>query len=319
MRAGHLFGTVPLREWYNRESMAWNGRHFLNLAELSCGDMIGLMKRASNFLDAGDRYEPNAPLAGKIIANFFMENSTRTRCSFTIATKRLGGDYIDLLVETSSTSKGETLVDTALNLEAMGVAGIVVRCSQENGPSEIAENVGIPVINAGSGTSAHPTQALLDAVTLTRYFGTDDLLGQHIAIVGDITHSRVARSNVIGLTKLGATVTLVGPSELLPNDLGCKTSTDFDGVLSTVSAVMMLRVQFERDAQVGEDYHEKFGLTEQRFANFHGAVLHPGPMNRGLEIDDNVANPESSPHNLILSQVTSGVATRMAILEHLIG
>jgi len=299
--------------------MAWNGRHFLSLADLNREDIMGLMQRASHFLDAGDRFEPSAPLAEKIIANLFMENSTRTRCSFTIATKRLGGGCIDLLGETSSASKGETLVDTALNLEAMGVAGIVVRCSQNDGPSEISACVGIPVINAGSGTCAHPTQALLDAVTLTRYFGTDDLSGQHIAIVGDIAHSRVARSNVIGLTKLGAKVTLVGPADLLPDDLNCDTSSDFDAVLSRVSGVMMLRVQFERNAQVGENYREKFGLTEGRFANFQGAVMHPGPMNRGLEIDDNVANIESSPHNLILSQVTSGVATRMAILEHLIG
>ena len=299
--------------------MAWNGRHFLSLADLNHEDMVGLMQRASHFLDAGDRFEPSAPLAEKIIANLFMENSTRTRCSFTIATKRLGGGCFDLLGETSSASKGETLVDTALNLEAMGVAGIVVRCSQNDGPSEISACVGIPVINAGSGTCAHPTQALLDAVTLTRYFGTDDLSGQHIAIVGDIAHSRVARSNVIGLTKLGAKVTLVGPADLLPDDLNCDTSSDFDAVLSKVSGVMMLRVQFERNAQVGENYREKFGLTEGRFANFQGAVMHPGPMNRGLEIDDNVANIESSSHNLILSQVTSGVATRMAILEHLIG
>ena len=301
--------------------MAWNGRHFLSLADLSREDMLGLMQRASHFLDAGDRYEPDAPLAGKILANLFMENSTRTRCSFSIATKRLGGEYIDLLGTTSSASKGETLVDTALNLEAMGVAGIVVRCSEEHGPREIAQQVGVPVINAGSGTTSHPTQALLDAVTLTRYFGTDDLSGQHIAIVGDIAHSRVARSNVIGLQKLGATVTLVGPSELLPDDLGCETSSDFDGVLAQVNACMMLRVQFERDATVGEDYRDKFGLTEERFARYkeQGAIMHPGPMNRGLEIDDTVANIESSPHNLILSQVTSGVATRMAILEHLIG
>ncbi len=299
--------------------MAWNGRHLLSLDDLSQEDMIGLMQRASHFLDAGDRYEPDAPLAGKIIANLFMENSTRTRCSFTVATKRLGGDYVDLLGSTSSASKGETLVDTALNLEAMGVAGIVVRCSEERGPWEIAEQVGVPVVNAGSGTSAHPTQALLDAVTLTRYFGKDTLPEEHIAIVGDIAHSRVARSNVIGLTKLGAKVTLVGPPELLPDDLGCKTSSNFDDVLTEVSACMMLRVQFERDAQVGEDYRDRFGLTEERLANFNGAIMHPGPMNRGLEIDDYVANIESSPHNLILSQVTSGVAARMAILEHLIG
>jgi aspartate carbamoyltransferase catalytic subunit len=277
------------------------------------------MQRASHFLDAGDRYEPDAPLAGKIIANLFMENSTRTRCSFTIATKRLGGDYIDLLGATSSASKGETLVDTALNLEAMGVAGIVVRCCEENGPQEIASNVGVPIINAGSGTTSHPTQALLDAVTLTRHFGTDDLSGQHIAIVGDIAHSRVARSNIIGLTKLGAKVTLVGPPELLLDDVECESSSDFDGALAQVSACMMLRVQFERDATVGEDYRDKFGLTEERAKNYLGAIMHPGPINRGLELDDSVANIESSPHNLILSQVTSGVATRMAILEHLIG
>jgi len=299
--------------------MAWNGRNFLSLDDLSREDMVGLMQRTSHFLDAGDRYEPDAPLTEKIVANLFMENSTRTRCSFTIATKRLGGDCIDLLGSTSSASKGETLVDTALNLEAMGVASIVVRCTEERGPWDIAKHVGVPVINAGSGTSAHPTQALLDAVTLTRYFGTDDLSGQHIAIVGDIAHSRVARSNVIGLTKLGAKVTLVGPKELLPKDLGCETSSDFDSVLSSASATMMLRVQFERDAKVGEDYRENFGLTEDRAKNYSGAILHPGPMNRGLEIDDSVANIESSPHNLILSQVTSGVATRMAILEHLIG
>jgi aspartate carbamoyltransferase catalytic subunit len=299
--------------------MAWNGRHFLSLADLNCEDMIKLMKRATHFLDAGDRYEPDSPLAGKIIANLFMENSTRTRCSFAIATKRLGGDSIDLLGSTSSASKGETLVDTALNLEAMGVAGIVVRCSEESGPQEIAEQVGIPVINAGSGTSAHPTQAMLDAVTLTRYFGKDDLSGEHIAIVGDIKHSRVAMSNIEGLAKLGAKVTVVGPEELMPDNITCESSSDFDSVLSEVSATMMLRVQFERDAKVGEDYRDRFGLTQERAQKFSGAILHPGPINRGLEIDENVADINSSPHNLILSQVTNGVATRMAILEHLIG
>jgi aspartate carbamoyltransferase catalytic subunit len=299
--------------------MAWNGRHFLSLADLNRQEMLELMQRASHFHDAGDRYEPSAPLAEKLIANLFMENSTRTRCSFSIATKRLGGDFIDLLGGTSSASKGETLVDTALNLEAMGVAGIVVRCSEDNGPQEIATNIGIPVINAGSGTSSHPTQALLDALTLTRHFGKEDLAGEHVAIVGDVAHSRVARSNIIGLTKLGAKVTLVGPSELLPDDLNCATSCDFDSVLADVSACMMLRVQFERNAKVGADYREKFGLTEARASNYSGAILHPGPINRGLEIDNSVANIESSPHNLILSQVTSGVAARMAILEYLIG
>ena len=289
------------------------------MAKLDRDDMVGLMQRASHFLDAGDRYEPNAPLAEKIVANLFLENSTRTRCSFTIATKRLGGDVVDLLGDTSSTSKGETLVDTALNLEAMGAAAIVVRCSPDRGPWDIAEQVGIPVINAGSGTCGHPTQALLDSLTLTRYFGTEDLSGQHIAIVGDIAHSRVARSNVQGMTTLGAKVTLVGPEDLLPDDLGVDTSSDFDGVLANVGCVMMLRVQFERDAKVSEDYRDSFGLTNERAENFRGAIMHPGPINRGLEIDDEVANIEGSPHNLILSQVTGGVAARMAVLEHLLG
>ena len=299
--------------------MVWNGRHFLDLAELDRDDIVGLMHRASHFLDAGDRHEPDAPLAEKIVANLFLENSTRTRCSFTIATRRLGGDVVDLLGGTSSASKGETLIDTALNLEAMGAAAIVIRCAEDGGARNVSKSVGIPVVNAGDGTSGHPTQALLDALTLTRYFGTEDLSGQHVAIVGDIAHSRVARSNIQGMTTLGATVTLVGPEDLLPDDLGVKTSTDFDGVLSDVGCVMMLRVQFERDAKVGEDYRERFGLTTARAANFRGAIMHPGPINRGLEIDDEVANIEGSPHNLILSQVTSGVAARMAVLEHLLG
>lgn len=299
--------------------MAWNGRHFVDLAELNREELIGLMRRASHFLDEGDMYEPEAPLAEKIVANLFLENSTRTRCSFKIAAKRLGGDVVDLLGSTSSASKGETLVDTALNLEAMGVAALVIRCAEDGGPKEVADNVAIPVINAGDGICGHPTQALLDALTLTRYFGSDDLDGRRVAIVGDIAHSRVARSNVQGLTTLGAKVTLVGPPELLPSDVECELTSDFDRVLAEVDCAMMLRVQFERDAQVGEDYRDSFGLTEERFAKFQGAIMHPGPINRGIEIDDAVADIESSPHNLILSQVTSGVAARMAVLEHLIG
>ncbi|HIN09021.1 MAG TPA: aspartate carbamoyltransferase catalytic subunit [Phycisphaerales bacterium] len=299
--------------------MVWNGRHFLDLAKLDRDDMVGLMQRASHFLDAGDRYEPDAPLAEKIIANLFLENSTRTRCSFTIATKRLGGDVIDLLGGTSSASKGETLIDTALNLEAMGAAAIVIRCSEEDGPRNVAKSVGVSVIDAGSGTSGHPTQALLDMLTLTRYFGTEDLSGKHIAIVGDIAHSRVARSNVKGMSTLGAKVTFVGPEDLLPDDLGVDTSSDFDGVLADVDCVMMLRVQFERDAKIDNDYRKRFGLTAERASSFSGAIMHPGPINRGLEIDDAVADIDGSPHNLILSQVTSGVAARMAVLEHLLG
>ena len=156
-------------------------------------------------------------------------------------------------------------------------------------------------------------------LTLTRYFGTEDLSGKHIAIVGDITHSRVARSNVKGMSTLGAKVTFVGPEDLLPDDLGVDTSSDFDGVLADVDCVMMLRVQFERDAKIDKDYRKRFGLTAERASSFSGAIMHPGPINRGLEIDDAVADIDGSPHNLILSQVTSGVAARMAVLEHLLG
>ena len=299
--------------------MAWNGRHFLSIDDLDKSDLLALLKRASAFLDIGDEYAQDAPLNEKIVANLFLENSTRTRCSFTIATKRLGGDTIDLLGSTSSASKGETLVDTALNLEAMGASGIVIRCSEDGGPTQVAEEVAVPVVNAGDGVSGHPTQALLDSLTLTRYFGTEDLEGRNIAIVGDIAHSRVARSNVQCFTKLGATVTLVGPEELLPTDIDCKCTTAFDDVLSTTDCVMMLRVQFERDAKVSDDYRANFGLTEERAKSYEGAIMHPGPINRGIEMDDAVANIDSSPHNLILSQVTSGVAARMAVLEHLIG
>ncbi len=297
----------------------WNGRHFLSIDDLDKSDLLTLLKRASAFLDIGDAYAPDASLNGKIIANLFLENSTRTRCSFAIATKRLGGNTVDLLGSTSSASKGETLVDTALNLEAMGVSGIVIRCGEDGGPAIVAEKVKVPIVNAGDGISGHPTQALLDALTLTRHFGTEDLEGRNIAIVGDIAHSRVARSNLQCLTKLGAKVTFVGPKELLPTDIDCKCTTEFDQVLARTDCVMMLRVQFERDAKVGEDYREKFGLTEERATLYEGAIMHPGPINRGLEMDDVVANIDSSPHNLILSQVAAGVAARMAVLEHLIG
>ena len=299
--------------------MAWKGRHFLSIDDLDKSDVLALLKRASAFLDIGDEYAVDSPLKEKLIANLFLENSTRTRCSFSIATKRLGGDTIDLLGSTSSASKGESLVDTALNLEAMGVSGIVIRCSEDGGPAEVAEEVAVPVINAGDGVSGHPTQALLDALTLTRYFGSNDLEGQKVAIVGDIAHSRVARSNVQCLTLLGADVTLVGPEKLLPTDIDCSCTTEFDDVLATTDCVMMLRIQFERDAKVSDDYRAKFGLTEERATSYEGAIMHPGPINRGLEMDDAVASIDSSPHNLILSQVTSGVAARMAVLEHLIG
>ncbi len=295
--------------------MAWNGRNFIDIHDLDRDDLLSLLSRASAYRDQEPVVDPNGPLAGAVIANLFFENSTRTRCSFTMATRRLGGDVLDLLGSTSSTSKGETILDTAKNVAAMGVRCLVIRCSQDGGPAMIAKELDTPVINAGDGVSGHPTQAMLDALALMRFFGGDSLEGRKIAIVGDIAHSRVARSNMVGLSKLGAEVALVGPADLLPKDTALETFTDLDAALPGCDAVMLLRVQFERDATIGDDYRDRFALTRDRMSRFDGVVLHPGPMNRGLEIDDAVADGKRS---LVLEQVACGVAVRMAILEHVV-
>mgnify|MGYP001988193538 CR=1 FL=1 len=229
-------------------------------------------------------------------------------------------------IEGSSIKKGETLLDTAMTLNALHPDVLVLRHRDSGASALLAKKMDCAVVNAGDGSHEHPTQALLDALTIRRRRG--DLDGQVIAICGDILHSRVARSNLHAVTACGGDVILVGPEAMVPPEIaqipvdraGSVTILhDLDAALESADVVMMLRVQFEREATVGEDYRERFGLTEQRFSNFRGAIMHPGPMNRGIEIDDRVANIDSSPHNLILSQVTSGVATRMAILEHLVG
>ncbi|MDP6601023.1 MAG: aspartate carbamoyltransferase catalytic subunit [Phycisphaerales bacterium] len=295
--------------------MAWNGRNFVDIRDLDRNDLLSLLSRASAYRDREPVVDPGGPLAGAVIANLFFENSTRTRCSFTMATKRLGGDVLDLLGSTSSTSKGETILDTARNVAAMGVRCLVIRCSQDGGPAMIAKSLDTPVINAGDGVSGHPTQAMLDALALIRFFGADSLDGRKIAIVGDIAHSRVARSNMVSLPTLGAEVALVGPEDLLPKTTDLETFTDLDAALPGCDAVIMLRVQFERDATINDDYRDQFALTRDRMSTFDGVVLHPGPMNRGLEIDDAVADGKRS---LVLEQVACGVAVRMAILEHIV-
>ncbi|MHC4825921.1 MAG: aspartate carbamoyltransferase catalytic subunit [Planctomycetota bacterium] len=300
----------------------------LGLDGLPADQVLSLLDQAEQFLPVAFRSEPPLDLlAGGLVANLFFEDSTRTRCSFTVAAKRLGADTVDLTGSGSSLSKGETLLDTALNVEAMGVDAIVVRSPASGSPAMVARAVQVPVINAGDGQHEHPTQALLDIFTLRRRWG--DVAGRTVAIVGDIGHSRVARSNAFGLTTLGADVVLVGPPSLVPRSLEeissgpgrVTVSHDLDEVLGDVDAVMMLRVQLERQAGDGipEDYRACYGLTVDRAVRLRPEVpvMHPGPMNRGVEIDSEVADDQA--RSVILRQVTQGVALRMAVLERAIG
>ncbi len=276
-------------------------------------------------------------LRGVIIANLFFEDSTRTRLSFSLAAKRLGADTIDLTGAGSSASKGETLRDTARNIEAMGVDAIVVRTKASGGAALVADSVGCPVINAGDGKHEHPTQGLLDVLTFAEAKGrldTFDLSGLSLAIVGDIISSRVARSAIAALTTLGCRVICVGPPTMAPKGLtclGCEVEHDFDRILRDVDGVMMLRIQFERHGESpAPAAPAPSGLTGslREFRAFHaltqararllkpGAVImHPGPVNRGLELDHAVADSGAS---VILRQVSRGVAVRMAVFKALV-
>ena len=289
--------------------------HLLSITSLGDDQISALLDRAAEF--ASDRQAGRDVLSGRTIFNCFYENSTRTAMSFAQAAARLGAQAITLSVEHSSVKKGETLADTARTLGAMGPDALVLRHRQNGAAAEVAALVDCPVVNAGDGTNEHPTQALLDALTLRQHFG--DLRGRRIAIVGDIRHSRVARSNALLLPRLGAEVRMAGPPSLLPEDM---TALTIDEAIAGADAVMMLRVQRERlDEELGDapgEYLQLYGLTEERLASAApgAVVLHPGPMNRGVEIADTVADlPERS---LILRQVANGVATRMAVLELLV-
>jgi aspartate carbamoyltransferase catalytic subunit len=265
-------------------------------------------------------------LAGKAICTLFFEPSTRTRSSFHLAATRLGADTLNFDASTSSTTKGETAIDTLKTIEAMGVDGFVIRHPTDGAVAELsaAANPGTAVINAGDGRAAHPTQGLLDMLTLRQAKG-DDFAGLKVLIVGDVRHSRVARSDLHALRALGThDIRICGPQSLLPSDetlRGCTVVHDFDAALEGIDAIMMLRLQRER-MQEGlidslEDYHRAYGLTVDRLrrAAADAVVLHPGPMNRGVEIDDAVAD---GPQSLILQQVANGVAVRMAVLEELL-
>ncbi|MEN5116065.1 aspartate carbamoyltransferase catalytic subunit [Luteimonas sp. TWI662] len=298
-------------------------RHLLTLDGLPRVSLEMLLDRAQAILDGDER---NARLAGVAICTLFFEPSTRTRLSFQRATQRLGADVLGFDASTSSTTKGETALDTFRNIEAMGVRGFVVRHSADGAVATLAQAAApdTALLNAGDGRSAHPTQGLLDMLTLRQAKGTD-FSGLRVAIVGDVKHSRVARSDLQALRTLGAgEIRVCGPAALLPDETtlaGCAVSHDLDAALDGVDAVMMLRLQRERmeEGLVGslEDYHRDYGLDARRLrlAARDAVVLHPGPMNRGVEIADEVAD---GPQSWVLRQVRNGVAVRMAALEALL-
>jgi len=302
----------------------WTRKHLLGLEDLSAGEIRHLLDTAEKFLPyaTGRKVAPQH-LKGRTVLNLFCEDSTRTRTSFTLAAERLGARVIQFHAATSSLKKNETLLDTARNIEAMGLDAIVIRHSERGMPHAVAQAVQCAVLNAGDDAHEHPTQALLDFLAILHKLGRLD--GLTVAIVGDIRHSRVARSNLYGLTKLGSRVIFVGPPLFL-DGLGditapVETSTDLDAILPECDAVIMLRVQFERHEGVSFDpaeYKRGYQLTAKRLARAKkGAiVLHPGPINRGLEITNEVAD---GPQSVILHQVTCGVAVRMAALSLCVG
>jgi len=300
--------------------------HLLSAADLTRDDALLVLDTADELALVADRPVKKLPtLRGRTVVNLFFEDSTRTRISFEAAAKRLSADVINFSAKGSSVSKGETLKDTALTLEAMGADAVVIRHGASGAPHTLAHSGWIngSVINAGDGTHEHPTQALLDAFTMRRHLGS--LEGRRVTIVGDVLHSRVARSNVLLLATLGAEVTLVAPPTLLPvgvEQWPCAQSYDLDGALVGADAVMMLRVQLERMNAAffpsAREYSRRYGLDADRMATLpeHAIVMHPGPMNRGLEITAQVAD---SPRSVIVEQVTNGVSVRMAVLYLLLG
>lgn len=297
----------------------WNRRHLLGLEELTAEEIRFVLDTADSFKEVSTRSVKKVPaLRGKVVVNAFWEDSTRTRTSFSLAAQRLSADVIDFSEKGSSVSKGETLTDTARNIEAMGVDVIVIRHPAAGAAQLLARTVGCSVVNAGDGAHEHPTQGLLDVYTIRERFGRVE--GLKVAIVGDIANSRVARSNLHALTKLGAHVTLVGPATLLPRSfekMGARVSHSFDEIVGEMDVLNMLRVQFERvrgsQFPSVREYTRLYGLTWDRFQRCGRDVfvMHPGPMNRGIEIQSEIAD---GPHSGILKQVTNGLAVRMGVL-----
>lgn len=297
----------------------WTRRHLLGLEDLSAEEINHIFRTAESLQEVSTRSIKKVPaLRGRVVVNAFWEDSTRTRTSFQLAAQRLSADVIDFTEKGSSVSKGETLIDTARNIEAMGVDVIVIRHRASGSAQLLARTVRCSVVNAGDGAHEHPTQGLLDLYTIRERFGRIE--GLKVAIVGDIANSRVARSNIWGLTKMGAEVYLVGPATLCPRafeSVGAKVIHDFDSIIGQVDVVNMLRVQFERiqSSQFPSvrEFTRMYGLTWDRFQRCRKDVfvMHPGPMNRGIEIQSEIAD---GPQSGILQQVTNGLAVRMAVL-----
>jgi aspartate carbamoyltransferase catalytic subunit len=299
-------------------------KHLLSVTQLGPEDITRILDTADSFREVGTRVIKKVPaLRGRTVVNLFYENSTRTRISFEIAAKRLSADVINFSTGGSSVAKGESLKDTALTLQAMGADAIVIRHASSGSPYTLSRWVEASVINAGDGTHEHPTQALLDLYTIREHFPSFE--GLRVAIVGDVLHSRVARSNCHAMARMGMEVTVVGPPTLIPPETagwGVQVSHDLDEVLPKLDVCYMLRVQRERQRQqyfpTVREYSRLFGLNRQRVEALpdRALIMHPGPMNRGVEIASDVAD---LPRSLITDQVTNGIAVRMALLFLMLG
>ena len=297
----------------------WHRKDLLGIRELELAEIRMILDTAAAFKTVGSRDIKKVPaLRGKTLVNFFVEPSTRTRISFELAAVRLSADVVNIAASTSSLQKGETLKDTALNLQALHADIIVLRHSSAGAPKFLADRLGASIINAGDGAHEHPTQALLDVFTIREQLGRVESL--KVAIVGDIFFSRVARSNIWALKKLGAEITLVGPSTLVPRtfeQMGVQVVRRIDDILESADVINLLRIQHERQRKEYfpslSEYTRFFGLTKARAARLkpNCLIMHPGPINRGIEIDSDIAD---GPQSVILDQVTNGLAIRMAVL-----
>src|SRR2546421_8411221 len=299
--------------------MSWHRKDLLDIESLTAEEIVTVLDTARAFKAVGERAIKKVPaLRGKTVVNLFVEPSTRTRISFELSEQRLSADIINFTAEASSLKKGETLKDTARNLEALNADFIVIRHSASGAPHFLARVVSASVINAGDGAHEHPTQALLDLFTIREKKGAVE--GLNVTILGDILYSRVARSNIWALTKLGARVTLCGPSTLVPRvfeQMGCRVTYAGEEAVANADIINLLRIQHERQRKTMfpslNEYASLFGLTKQRLerAKPDALIMHPGPINRGVEIDSEIADCGQS---LILEQVTNGLAVRMAVL-----
>ncbi|MCP5518598.1 MAG: aspartate carbamoyltransferase catalytic subunit [Verrucomicrobiales bacterium] len=299
--------------------MTWTRKHLLDLQSLSAGEILEVLDTARHFKAVGERKIKKVPaLRGKTVVNLFVEPSTRTRISFELAEHRLSADFINFTAEASSLKKGESLKDTAKNLEALNADFIVIRHQAAGAPHFLARVLNAHVINAGDGAHEHPTQGLLDLFTIREKKGSFE--GLRVTILGDILYSRVARSDIWGLQKLGAHVTLCGPPTLVPRtfeELGCRVVHDLEAAIEDADVINLLRIQHERQRRSRfpglAEYTALFGINRERLAGTKpdAIIMHPGPINRGVEVDSEVADGERS---VILEQVTNGLAVRMAVL-----